>query len=141
MGKGKVTGVVIAVTEPKVFERRNATNNRVMRMDYYHVLLRIKKNKNVKVYFPVNANVSHSPSYIRRGGRKVLDGGKGFYSRNKFVKILNENTGEWIDYQIANPKKLTGYTVEVTGDVKKNDDGNYYMNRIEEFKVHGKDNG
>jgi hypothetical protein len=126
-GTGRVTGVVLTVSDPKIFDFKTQKNS-TMHKDYYHVIIRIKNNKRVKIYFPITANVSglHEKGSI--------------YSRKDFVQIKNEKNGEWIPYQMFNPTKIVGYTVEVSGDVIKQDDGNYYMNKLDEFKIHGMNN-
>ena len=120
-GAGRVTGVVTSVSEPKEFDLRTRKQATISK-DYRHVTISIKNGKHVKIYFPVTANVS---GLGKRGS---------IYSRSGFTKIQGEN-GDWIDYQIFNPNLLIGKTVEVTGDVTKNIDGNYYMNKLSELKV------
>jgi len=113
--------LVVNVSSAKEFDLKTKKQATISK-DYYHVIIKIKNDKKVKIYFPVTANVSG------------LDKKGSIYSRNSFTKI-QDNKGGWIDYQIFNPSLLIGKTVEVSGDVTKNNDGNYYMNKISEFKV------
>jgi hypothetical protein len=128
-GNGRVTGTVTRVSDAKLFDLKTQKQATIQK-DFYHLFLKIKNDKTVKIYFPVTANVVESVDK-RKGGKKS----KGIYSRKSFVKVQGKN-GEWIDYQIANPGLLVGKKIEVSGDVTKNDDGSYYMNKILEMKVY-----
>jgi hypothetical protein len=121
---GTIKGKIVSVTGPKIFSVKRK-GNRTLPKDYYHLSIDAGKDGFIKVYFPVNSNVTHSS----KGSQ---------YSRKGFTKVLNEKTGEWIDYQPSNPRLLLDHVIEATGDVTKSDDGKYYMTRLTSLKVHGK---
>jgi hypothetical protein len=143
-----VSGVVLDVTDAKVFTARKG--NKSIGKDYYHVIIELKKlpagdghglvdmarelesisdfwkfNERklktlARVYYPVVSNVS--------------DRQKSVYDKKDFTFVIDKKKN-CIPYQVSNPKLLVGKTVEVTGAIKTEDNGDYYINQIVTFKI------
>jgi hypothetical protein len=150
-----ITGTVVSVTNPKVFSAKDNRSRKAMPKDYYHVIIDVPDKKKhdtmdmasrleemrlawsgtqssqskhrtrkAKVYFPVVENVSNRS--------------RSAYDKKAFTFVQNEKNGEWIPYNLFNPSKIVGFNVEVTGDVQETNEGNYYINKVSEFKIHSK---
>ncbi len=142
-----VRGTVTSVTSPRVFVARSSIKGKKTESDYYHVFIDVTgvdvggdglvpvasvlesmvsswsrdRRRVAKVYFPVVSNVS--------------DRGRSPYDKKSFTSVLDPKTGRWIAYRVSNPALLVGKHVEVTGDVVKGDECDFYINRVTSFKI------
>lgn len=117
LGVMTVRGTVTGALPTREFKASNVKSKTVQ--DYYHVLMKTEIGNFAKIYFPVV-----TCSTQKYGNARSID-----------ISIRDERSGNWIKHDLKNPRLLVGKTVEVVGDVKKEGDKHYYVNRITVMKI------
>jgi hypothetical protein len=124
-----IRGTVVSVTGPKIYTVNIRHGKSKIDKDFYGIKIELPPGKEIEgkkfidVYYPVNANVTHS----KKGS---------IYSRKAFTEVYNKKNNQWISYQFFEPRKFVDFAVEITGNITVKKDGTLYMNHLSNFKVY-----
>jgi len=110
MSLTKIAGIIIATSNPKVFNVEKK-----MRVDYFYLTLKESNGRIVLIY--------------------ISSSSLGLYSESQSkVYFFDKRSGKTIKHRMVNPARLLKQKVIVEGDMTLKQDG-YYMSYVRSLKI------